>query len=187
VIRQAFGQFQYPTPPLGTSPSGFRAEVAAEEALARLADIVERYDDFKAGVRSTAPGGARTDNEFARVQEELQDFPGRVVDERRLHAMLKTSAHALHVGTLNDCYYQPETALCRTAATEYRPLLNSCRPERCANSTITTRHRPAWEAARSDTERALNFVGLSDLQSTALRGHTSDIIRVIEGIDRAHS
>ncbi|WP_328308423.1 hypothetical protein OG432_05860 [Streptomyces sp. NBC_00442] len=171
----------------GTSPSGFRAEVAAEEALARLADIVERYDDFKAGVRSTAPGGTRTDNEFSRVQEDLQDFPGRVVDERRLHAMLKTSAHTLHVGTLNDCYYQPETALCRTAGTEDRPLLNNCRPERCGNSTITIRHRPGWEAARSDTERALAFVGLSDLQRTALRGHTSDIIRVIEGIDRAHS
>lgn len=171
----------------GTSASGFRAEVAAEEALARLADVVERYEDFKAGVRSTAPGGTRTDNEFARVQEELQDFPGRVVDERRLHAMLKTSAHTLHVGTLNDCYYQPETALCRTTGSGDQPLLNNCRPDRCGNSTITTRHRPGWEAARGDTERALAFVGLSDLQRTALRQHLNDINKVIEGVDHANN
>ncbi|MFJ7946274.1 hypothetical protein ACIQ6K_21875 [Streptomyces sp. NPDC096354] len=170
----------------GTSSSGFRAEVAAEEALARLADVVERYEDFKAGVRSTSPGGPRTDNEFARVQKELQDFPGRLVDERRLHAMLKASARTLHIGTLNDCYYQPETALCRAPSGEDRPLLNSCRPDRCGNSTITTRHRNGWEAARGDTERALAFVGLSDLQRTALRGHLNDVTKVIEGIDRAN-
>lgn len=171
----------------GTSASGFRAEVAAEEALARLADVVERYEDFKAGVRSSAPGGVRTDNEFGRAQEELQDFPGRVVDERRLHAMLKTSAHTLHVGTLNDCYYQPETALCRTAGGPEQPMLNNCRPDRCGNSTITTRHRPGWEAARGDTERALAFVGLSDLQRTALRQHLNDINRVIGSVDRANN
>ncbi|MFE4514873.1 hypothetical protein ACFRMQ_11865 [Kitasatospora sp. NPDC056783] len=169
----------------GTSPSGFRAEVAAEEALARLADVVERYEDFKAGIHSSAPGGRRTDSEFARVQQELQDFPGRVVDERRLHAMLKTSAHTLHVGTLNDCYYQPETALCRTVVGADQPMLNNCRPDRCGNSTITTRHRQGWEDARSDTKRALAFVGLSDLQRTALREHLSDITKVIEGIDCA--
>jgi integrase len=170
----------------GTSASGFRAEVAAEEAMARLADVVERYEDFKAGVRSSAPGSTRTDNEFARVQEELQDFPGRVVDERRLHAMLRTSANTLHVGTLNDCYYQPETALCRTAGSTDQPMLNNCRPDRCGNSTITTRHRNGWEAARGDTERALAFVGLSDLQRTALREHLNDVSKVIEGIDRAN-
>ncbi|MFJ4887417.1 hypothetical protein [Streptomyces sp. NPDC088731] len=169
----------------GTSPSGFRAEVAAEEALARLADVVERYEDFKAGLRSTSPGGPRTDNEFARVQQELQDFPGKVVDERRLHSMLKASARTLHIGTLNDCYYQPETALCRTPSGEDRPLLNNCRPDRCGNSTITTRHRSGWEAARGDTERALAFVGLSNLQRTALRGHLNDVTKVIEGIDCA--
>ncbi|MCG0283932.1 hypothetical protein [Streptomyces sp. PSAA01] len=55
----------------GTSASGFRAEVAAEEALARLADVVERYEDFKAGVRSSSPGGARTDNEFGRSRTRI--------------------------------------------------------------------------------------------------------------------
>nr|WTB12192.1 hypothetical protein OG546_49300 [Streptomyces antimycoticus] len=170
---------------LGTSSSGFRAEVAAEEALARLADVVERYEDFKAGVRSTSPGGPRTDNEFARVQQELQDFPGMVVDERRLHAMLKASARTLHIGTLNDCYYQPETALCRTPRGGDRPMLNSCRPDRCGNSTITARHRNGWEAALGDTERALAFVGLSDLQRTALREQLNEVTKVIEGIDRA--
>ncbi|MER6722207.1 hypothetical protein [Streptomyces halstedii] len=40
----------------GTSSSGFRAEVAAEEALARLADVMERYEDFKAGVTLDLPG-----------------------------------------------------------------------------------------------------------------------------------
>ncbi|QMU75974.1 hypothetical protein GXW83_09735 [Streptacidiphilus sp. PB12-B1b] len=167
----------------GTAPSGFRAEVAAEEALARLADIVERYEDFKAGVRSSAPGGTRTDNEFAKVQQELQDFPGRLVDERRLQAMLRASARTLHVGTLNDCYYQPETALCRTTGGEGGPLLNNCRPDRCANSTVTARHRPGWVEARAQTEQALAFIGLSELQRTALRVHLSDVTNVIEGID----
>jgi hypothetical protein len=65
-------------------------------------------------------------------------------------------------------------------------MLNNCRPDRCGNSTITTRHRNGWEAARGDTERALAFVGLSDLQRTALREHLNDVSKVIEGIDRAN-
>ncbi|MFB7245842.1 hypothetical protein ACFCYX_25675 [Streptomyces populi] len=65
-------------------------------------------------------------------------------------------------------------------------MLNNCRPDRCGNSTITTRHRNGWEAARGNTERALAFVGLSDLQRTALRERLNDVSKVIEGIDRAN-
>jgi hypothetical protein len=44
---EAFRQFQYPTVPLGTSASGFRAEVEAEQALARgehLLAVIDKHE-----------------------------------------------------------------------------------------------------------------------------------------------
>jgi hypothetical protein len=45
-VPDLFQQFQYPTAPLGTSASGFAAEVAAEQAVARLDYTEELYRDW---------------------------------------------------------------------------------------------------------------------------------------------
>ncbi|MFB7224714.1 hypothetical protein [Streptomyces sp. NPDC056227] len=59
-MTEAFRGFQYPTPPLGTSTSGFRDEVEAEEALTRgqvLADMAADPDR----PRLTGPAGAEAE------------------------------------------------------------------------------------------------------------------------------
>jgi hypothetical protein len=171
----------------GTSASGFKAEVAAERELARLEDIVERYEDYKAGVRFAGPGAARVTAEFRRIREELGDFPGLIADERRLRVLLEHLARTLHPAVLNDCYFAPETALCLAragSAGREAPLVNACSPSRCANSCVTGRHLPVWARARDDAVALLARPRLSPLQQAALTDEVARMDAVIAAVGR---
>jgi hypothetical protein len=73
----------------GSSESGFRAEVEAERAFARKADIVELYEDWKRGISPAGPMSEELKDEFQHVREELDDFPGRIIlDEGRREKMI---------------------------------------------------------------------------------------------------
>jgi hypothetical protein len=155
----------------GQSTSGFRREVDQERALGQLDDIVEHYEDFRRGLKPTGPASARILGEFERVQAELDDFPGRIADHKRLKAMLAHLARTLHVGILNDCFFEPATALCLDrSGTKDRtaPVLSHCSPDRCPNSCITQRHLPPWEASIGEADNLLNDKRLSRLQRAAL-------------------
>lgn len=73
---------------LGTSASGFPAEIEDERRLARLESFRDRYEDFKAGAATTP----RLAEQFTRIRSELGDFPGRVAGPARLRAMLANAA-----------------------------------------------------------------------------------------------
>ena len=64
---------------------------------------------------SDRPASARIFREFARVRDELGDLPGRIADPERLRAMLRHLARTLHAGFLNDCFFEPASALCLRA------------------------------------------------------------------------
>jgi integrase len=155
----------------GASASGFRREVTQERALGRLDDIVEHYEDFRRGLRPTGPASARILGEFERVQRELDDFPGRVTDLGGVRAMLGHLARTLHVGFLNDCFFEPATALCldRNRSTDRSvPVLAHCSPDRCPNSCITRRHLAPWKASIAEADALLAKPGLPPLQRAAL-------------------
>jgi integrase len=155
----------------GQSTSGFRREVDQERALGQLDDIVEHYEDFRRGLKPTGPASARILGEFERVQAELDDFPGRIADLKRLKAMLAHLARSLHVGFLNDCFFEPATALCLDRnGTKDRsvPILSHCSPDRCPNSCITRRHLPPWEASIGEADTLLKDKRLPPLQRAAL-------------------
>jgi hypothetical protein len=154
----------------GSSASGFRREIEQERALGRLDDIVEHYEEFRRGLKPTGVASARLLAEFSRIQHELGDLAGRVVDHTRLRAMLGHLGRTLHVGFLNDCFFEPATALCLNRATEaaQQPVLSHCSPDRCPNACITRRHLTAWQESIAGAERLLASPGLPPLQRTAL-------------------
>jgi hypothetical protein len=155
----------------GGSASGFRREVEQERALGQLDDIVEHYENARRSDRPTGPAATRLIAEFDHVADALGKLPGRTVDRQRLRTMLKHLARTLHVGFLNDCFFDPDTALCldRSGTTDRSaPVLSHCSPDRCPNSCIARRHLGAWEESIAQADTLLRNKRLSPLQRRAL-------------------
>jgi hypothetical protein len=160
----------------GAIPSGFRREVEQERALGQLDDVVEHYEQaIRHGFAPSGPAAARLRSEFARIRDELGDFPGHIVDAQRLRAMLSHLGPTLHVGLLADCFFDPDTALCldRENATADRsaPALSHCRPDCCPNACVTRRHLAPWQISIAEGEELLATQRLSPLQRQVI---TSD-------------
>ncbi|MER8949502.1 hypothetical protein [Mesorhizobium sp. M0809] len=155
----------------GSSASGFRQEVEQEHHLGQLDDIVVHYEAAQRGERLAGPGASRVTHEIDRVGREIGSLPGVIADGKRVKAMLAHLARTLHVGYLNDCFFEPATALClgRSTGSESQPILSNCAPDRCPNSCIARRHLPAWQAAIAHAEAMLEEKRLSNVQRTAIR------------------
>ncbi|MGV1833024.1 hypothetical protein [Agrobacterium vitis] len=155
----------------GSSASGFRQEVEQEHHLGQLDDIVVHYEAAQRGERLAGPGASRVTHEIDRVGREIGSLPGVIADGKRVKAMLAHLAHTLHVGYLNDCFFEPATALCLGRSTDpaSQPILSNCAPDRCPNSCIARRHLPAWQAAIAHSETMLEEKRLSNVQRTAIR------------------
>lgn len=166
----------------GNPVSGFGDEVQAELAFARIADIVARYEEHRAGTRSSGPGAARVNAEFDRIADELGDLPGTVIDHGRLRSMLHHLATTLHPGILNDCFFDPAVALCLAGVDPERrqePALTQCVPGRCPNARLTERHAPAWEQGITSTKVLLTDKRLSVLQRGTLTRHLAEMSAVV--------
>jgi hypothetical protein len=138
----------------GSIPSGFRREVEQERALGQLDVVVEHYEEaIRRGLPPTGPAAARLRSEFARIRDELGDFPGHIVDAQRLRAMLAHLGRTLHVGLLADCFFDPDTALCldREGATPDRsaPALSPL----LARSLSQRLYNPTSSGALADVDR----------------------------------
>jgi hypothetical protein len=155
----------------GSSASGFKQEVEQERALGQLDDIVNYYEARQRGQNPRGPAGLRIAAELNRVDHELSPLAGQIVDRKRVKAMLRHLARTLHVGYLNDCFFEPSTALCLKASNETfgpAPVLSRCAPDRCPNACISERHLPPWEASIAEAEELLKDKRLSSLQREAL-------------------
>ena len=153
----------------GSSRSGFRNEVERERALGQLDDVLSYFERHRAGEVLMGPAANRIAGELQQAVEKLDPLPGHVADPARVRAMLSHLAKTLFVGVLNDCFFEPATALCLNGKTERTaPALAQCRPDRCPNSCITNRHRPLWAKAIADGEALLKTNRLSPLQREAI-------------------
>ena len=173
----------------GTSSSGFAAEVAAEQATARLDYAEELYRDWDTQGPSGG-GAAKTINtEFARIRSELADLPGTAAGPARLRTMLTHLATTLHPGVLGDCFYRPGQALCADRAQpagEPLPMLNTCL--HCPNARRSGKHLPRLQQARDQARDALTAAGrraLPPLQKAALDGHLNQLDQLITQITHA--
>jgi integrase len=153
----------------GSSRSGFRNEVERERALGQLDDVLAYFERHRVGEVLTGPAAARITAELQRAAEELDPLPGHVADPARVRAMLGHVARTLFVGVLNDCFFDPATALCLSVnADRSAPAMAQCRPDRCPNSCITSRHRPMWRKAVEDVCGLLSHRRLPAPQRLAL-------------------
>ena len=153
----------------GSSRAGFREEVEEERVMASLDDFVDIYEAVKSGERIAGPGGRRLTAACIHIREEIGDFPGIVVDDKRLRAMLLHVARDLHPGVLNHCWFDPAKALCRRGADRKNgPILNHCQPALCANSCVAPSDLPRWDEAISDARAMRRQRGLSTLQRSAI-------------------
>lgn len=155
----------------GSTQADFRLAVERERALGQLDDIVAHYEAWLRREGPAGPGAARLRREFARVEDELGDLPGRIMDRKRLRAMLAHLGRTLHVGFLNDCLFDAATALCLLGVSDSErtaPALSRCGPDRCPNACLTARHLEPWQASIAEGEALLADRRLSPLQRTAL-------------------
>lgn len=169
----------------GTSPSGFPQEVEAERELAQIDLLEDLYEGYKEGRRGVGRAGERLDAEFAQVQQELGDFPGQIVDERRKAAMLKNLSMTLHPGFLNDCLYDPQGAMCRVSDDHPAiPVFSRCQPQLCPNSRVDReRHLPKWIAGVSELTVRLSSSKTRPLQRVALGAQLEQWQGVVDRVE----
>ncbi|MFJ8111639.1 hypothetical protein [Streptomyces sp. NPDC096132] len=140
----------------GTSDSGFRDEVEAEEAFARGQFLAELGAD---DARPTLTGLAGPEAE-ARLAELARHtvFDGQVVtDEVRLRRILARHDTHLYPGTFITCVYNPDRALCRTPGTASdQPVLADCQPLACRNTALTPANHEALAGHLTQLEQALS-------------------------------
>ncbi|WP_089107753.1 hypothetical protein [Streptomyces hyaluromycini] len=149
----------------GTSDSGFRDEVEAEEAFARGQFLASMgADDDRPAL--TGPAGAEAEARLAELARQTV-FDGQVVtDEARLRRILARHDTHLYPGTFITCVYNPDRALCRTpAGAADQPVMADCQPLACRNTALTSANRQAMadhlarlEDALADRDRLAPYI-----------------------------
>ncbi|WP_405906468.1 hypothetical protein OG742_12365 [Streptomyces sp. NBC_00828] len=137
----------------GTSTSGFRPEVEAEEAIARgekLGDIILSPSPQ----RLVGPAAEEAEARLAALESEVQ-FLGKVItDDKRLARHMNRHDPHIYPGKFVTCVYNPDRALCRRRDSD-GPSLADCQPFKCRNVAMTTENASAFLAWLQRLERAL--------------------------------
>ncbi len=124
----------------GTSDSGFRGEVEAEQTLERgerLLTMIENHEhrDLR------GPAAREAQMRLTNLQRS-RAYSGSVVsDPRRLLRIMSREDPHIYLGHFVTCVYNPEKALCRRQLTadghQAMPDLVSCQPLDCRNVAVT--------------------------------------------------
>lgn len=169
----------------GNSASGFQSEIEEERRLARLGDVVQMYDDWKAGNSPGGPMRSKLVAEFATVRQEIGDLPGSVVDNRRREKMLSNTAVTLHPGFINDCFFYADHALCvKAAGADAQPAFARCQPGRCPNSVVAKRHIPALQSCLTDAEHMKKDKNISPIQRHAIEAQINNYQLLLTQVDQ---
>lgn len=123
----------------GTSESGIRAEVEAEQAMARgehLLAMTTDHDHHQLVGPAAREGGQRLDQFADRAR-----FHGAVLnDPRRITRLMRRRDPDIHPGDYVTCVFDPEKALClqrRDSRNRPWPTPTSCQPLECRNVALT--------------------------------------------------
>jgi len=138
----------------GTSASGFRAEVEAEDAIARgeqLSDLVTGHGDHPL----TGPAAADAEARLAEFERHVT-FSGKVItDPRRLKRIMDRHDPRVYPGEYVTCVYNPDRALCRRQDGAGGPCLPDCQPLACRNVALTSANITVLTGHRTHLEQAL--------------------------------
>ena len=128
----------------GTSASGFRAEVEAEQALARGEHLLAMTDQHQHD-QLTGPAAA----EAATRLSAFATFAGQVTTDPRLMA---SHDPAIYPGEYVTCIYHHPRALCTRGD---GPDLAACQPLRCRNAAFTPANRDALRSELAAIDASL--------------------------------
>jgi integrase len=140
----------------GTSRSGFRAEVEAEQALERgerLLAMVEGYEHRRLG----GPAAEEARVRLEELRRHAYGFAGTVVtDQRRLQLIMRRHDPSVFPGRFVTCVFNPDKALClRPSGDRHGPVLPDCRPLDCRNVALTPSNLAAWREQLARLDQAL--------------------------------
>jgi len=141
----------------GTSASGFRAEVEAEEALARgehLLAMIERNEH----THLTGPAADEAERRLLNMGANPA-FAGTVTtDRRRFLRLINVDAPAVYPGRYITCVYNPDKALCRTRTDPEKetPDHSNCKPLTCRNAALTEENLAIWNEELATITQDLN-------------------------------
>lgn len=131
----------------GTSDSGFRAEVEAEQAMARgevYMEMIEAHQHLELAGPSAAEAAERLKDFGERAQ-----YQGKTaLDKNRLLRIMKRNDPAIYPGEYITCVHNPTTALCEKAKTtraEGLPEHGGCLPLACRNVALTAENVQTWQ------------------------------------------
>lgn len=168
----------------GTSDSGFRAEVEAEQALARGEHLLALVDQHE-HVRLTGPAA----DEAERRLEEMNDHPGFAgtitTDRKRFLRLISVHGPEVYPGRYAMCVYNRRAALCRKAGSEdATPDQSNCKPLTCRNVALTADNRETWvnELAMLDANLA-SRPSLPPVLEARLTERRRQILKLLERED----
>jgi len=166
----------------GTSESGFRAEVEAEQALARGEQLLAMIDQHD----HSALLGPAADTARERLAEfgKKTHFQGVVATDRhRLLRIITRNDPAVYPDRYVTCVYDHRKALCRdrTGAPDEGPDLRACKPLACANVALDADNRRAWQEELETIDAdAATRPALPPLLAERLRTRREQIIHLLE-------
>lgn len=117
----------------------------------------------------------------ARTVAIANEFRGVATEYKTLDYYLKSRRMMVYPGLFSYCFFDPDAAMClkdSKTKKEY-PILNSCRPDKCANSCITSKHIPLWRDQILDAKAMLNNKQCSQAQKLVLQREIADLERAI--------
>lgn len=165
----------------GTSASGFRPEVEAEQAIARgekLGDIILNPTPQQL----TGPAAEEAEARLSALETEVH-FPGKIItDRKRLLRFMRRNDPHIYPGEYVTCVYNPDRALCRRETTE-GPSLPDCQPTKCRNVALTDENKDAFVRWLRHMENALaHNTALSPYVRHRMVERRADVARFLEGI-----
>ena len=170
----------------GTSASGFRAEVEAEDAIARgeqLCDLITSHGHHQL----TGPAAAEAEARLADLERHVT-FGGKVItDTRRFKRIMDRHDPRIYPGQYVTCIYNPDRALCRRTADANGPSLPDCQPLACRNVALDSGNIAALTGHRTHLEQALQDSGLiAPYVRRRLEEQLSEMTAFLAKHDRAH-
>lgn len=138
----------------GTSASGFRAEVEAEEAIARgeqLGDLITNHGHHQL----TGPAAADAEARLTEFERHVT-FHGKVItDPWRLKRIMDRRDPHIYLGQYVTCVYNPDRALCQRRDGTEGPCLPDCQPLACRNAALTSTNIAALTRHQAHLGQAL--------------------------------
>jgi hypothetical protein len=175
----------------GASDSGFRAEVEAEQALARAEHLLAMIDRHE-HTQLRGPAAAEAQRRLTELGDRARFAGVTITDRRRLRRLMNRDDPAVYPGRYATCVHDHTKALCRARAglngQAATPDLGNCKPLDCRNVALTPDNLTAWrdELTLIDADLAARPL-LPPLLQAQLERRRDDVRAHLDRYDKEHT